>query len=60
MFPVELRATPTILYSGFTNNNSGNAGTNSVSTKYLRTSAVASGAGSAFSIYSMETSGAEL
>ena len=60
LFPVELRATPTILYSGFTNNNSGNASTNAVTTRLLRLNAVASGAGSAFSIFTMETSGAEL
>ena len=59
LFPVELRATPTILYSGFTNNNSGNASTNAVTTRLLRLNAVASGAGSAFSIFTMETSGAE-
>lgn len=60
LFPVEMRAVPTILYSNFTNMNSGNALTNSVTTKVLRIAAVASGTGSAFSVFDMETSGAEL
>ena len=60
LFPVELRTTPTMLYSSFTNSNSGNASTNSVSTKVLRINATASGAGAAFSLFNMETSGTEL
>jgi hypothetical protein len=60
LFPVELRATPTIIYSNFVNSNSGNAGTNFVTTKLLRISAVATANASAFSTFDMETSGAEL
>jgi hypothetical protein len=60
LFPVEMRAIPTMLYSNFTNVNSGNALTNSVTTKVLRIAAVASGTGAAFSVFDSETSGAEL
>jgi len=60
LFPVELRANPTILYSNFTNSNSGNASTNAVNTKIWRINAQMTALGVGFSIFDAETSGAEL
>jgi hypothetical protein len=60
LFPVELRATPTIIYSNFTNSNSNNAITNSVGTKVWRTQANMTVLGGGFSVFNAETSGAEL
>ena len=60
LFPVEMRATPTMNYSGFTNSNCNDAATNSTSTKTWRTQAIITSTGSGFSIFSADTSGAEL
>ena len=60
LFPVELRAIPTILYSNFINSNSGNAGTNSVGTKVWRVGAIMTLLGNGYSIFDAETSGTEL
>jgi hypothetical protein len=60
LFPVELRTIPTILYSNFTNSNSGNASTNAVGTKVWRVQATMTALGNGFSIFDAETSGTEL
>jgi hypothetical protein len=60
LFPVELRATPTINYSTFTNSNCGNASTNAVNNKVLRVQGTITATGSGFSIFNADTSGAEL
>lgn len=60
LFPVELRANPTINYSNFINSNCSNAVTNAVTTKLLRVSGVITSTASGFSIFDAETSGAEL
>jgi hypothetical protein len=60
LFPVEMRATPTMNYSGFTNSNCSNAATNLITTKSWRTQGVITSTGSGFSIFSADTSGAEL
>ena len=60
LFPVELRATPTINYSTFTNSNCGNASTNAVNNKVLRVQGTITATGSGFSIFDADTSGAEL
>lgn len=60
LFPVELRATPTINYSNFSNNNSSNAITNAVTTKVWRIQGTITSTGSGYSTFDAETSGAEL
>jgi hypothetical protein len=59
-FPVELRTSPTMVYSSFSNSNSNNASTNFVNTKLLRTTSIITSTGSGFSTFDVETSGAEL
>jgi hypothetical protein len=59
-FSVELRTSPTMVYSSFVNSNSGNASTNFVNTKLLRTTSIITSTGSGFSTFDVETSGAEL
>ena len=59
-FPVELRTSPTMVYSSFSNVNSSNASTNFVNTKLLRTTSIITSTGSGFSTFDVETSGTEL
>jgi hypothetical protein len=60
LFPVELRTSPTINYSNFSNSNCGNASTNTVSSKLVRVTALITALGAGFSIFDADTSGAEL
>lgn len=59
-FLVEMRATPTLSLSGFVNSNSGNATASGVSNRCFRFFASNTAAGSAYSLFDMETTGAEL
>ena len=59
-FPVELRATPTMLYTTIASANSGNATGSDQNTKMFRVSALAAALGHAYVVFNADTSGTEL
>ena len=59
-FLVEMRTTPTLSLSNFVNSNSGNATASGVSSRCFRFFATNTVAGPAYSLFDMETTGAEL
>ena len=60
LLPVELRASPTFVYSSFTNSNAGNASLNVSNTKVWRSAAVVSATGMGYSQFTAEITGVEL
>jgi hypothetical protein len=58
--PVEMRVTPTFVFSNFTNANCGNASINSATTKLVRFTSTMTATAGGFSLFDLETSGAEL
>jgi hypothetical protein len=60
IFPVELRATPTMVYSSVSYSNASSLATNIVNNKLLRLQITISSTGGGFAEYTMETSGTEL
>jgi len=60
LFPVELRAVPTMAYSNFVNSNAGNAATNQVTTKCWITGITITSTGYGYSNFTAETTGTEL
>ena len=58
--PVEMRVTPTFVFSNFTNSNCGNASINSATTKLVRFTSTMTATAGGFSVFDLETSGAEL